>query len=101
MEAAFPDVIWFERHPEMKDPVVAIMHMEHLGELEYKEVGEKIERTGLAEHAVLWTRNNPILIDAAITAEEKAKGKKAAFELNLDIYSGLLRHNVNATKGNF
>lgn len=68
MEAAYPDVIWFERHPEMKDPVVAIMHMEHLGELEYKEVGEKIMPTGLAEHAVLWTRNNLILIDAAIDA---------------------------------
>jgi hypothetical protein len=70
MEAAFPDVIWFERHPEMKDPVVGIMHMEHLGELEYKEVGEEIMPTGLAEHAVLWTRNNPILIDAAIEAVE-------------------------------
>ena len=68
MERAFPDVIWFERHPEMKDPVVAIMHMEHLGELEYKEVGERNVPTGLAEHAVLWTRNNPILIDAAIEA---------------------------------
>jgi hypothetical protein len=68
MEAAFPDVIWFARHPEMKDPVVAIMHMEHLGELEYKEVGEENLPTGLAEHAVVWTRNNPILIDAAIDA---------------------------------
>ena len=68
MEAAFRDVIWFERRPEMKDPVVAIMHMEHLGELEYREVGEKIMPTGLAEHAVVWTRNNPILIDAAINA---------------------------------
>jgi hypothetical protein len=68
MEAAFPDVTWFERHPEMKDPVVALMHMEHLGELEYKEVGEEIMPTGLAEHAVVWTRNNPVLIDAAINA---------------------------------
>ena len=68
MERSFPDVTWFERYPEMKDPVVAIMHMEHLGEMEYKEVGEKIVPTGLAEHAVVWTRNNPILIDAAIDA---------------------------------
>jgi hypothetical protein len=68
MERAFADVTWFERYPEMKDPVVAIMHMEHFGELEYKEVGEKNLPTGLAEHAVVWTRNNPILIDAAIDA---------------------------------
>jgi len=52
----------------MKDPIVALMHMEHLGELEYKEVGEEIMPMGLAEHAVVWTRNNPILIDAAINA---------------------------------
>jgi len=68
MERAFADVTWFERHPQMRDPVVAIMHMEHFGELEYKEVGEKNLPTGLAEHAVVWTRNNPILIDAAIDA---------------------------------
>ena len=36
MEAAFSDVVWFERHPEMRNPVVALMHMEHLGELEYE-----------------------------------------------------------------
>jgi hypothetical protein len=76
MEAAFPNVIWFERHPEMKDPVVAIMHMEHLGELEYKEAGEKTVPTGLAEHAVLWTRNNPILIDAAIEAVKTHQPKR-------------------------
>ena len=76
MEAAFPDVIWFERHPEMKDPVVAIMHMEHLGELEYKEVGEENLPTGLAEHAVVWTRNNPILIDAAIAAVKTHQPKR-------------------------
>jgi len=76
MEAAFPDVIWFERHPEMRDPVVAIMHMEHLGELEYKEVGDQVMPTGLAEHAVVWTRNNPILIDAAIDAVKTHQPKR-------------------------
>ena len=76
MERAFPDVVWFERHPEMKDPVVAIMHMEHLGELEYKEIGEENLPTGLAEHAVLWTRNNPILINAAIEAVKTHQPKR-------------------------
>jgi len=76
MERAFPDVTWFERHPEMKDPVVAIMHMEHFGELEYKEIGEEIMPTGLAEHAVVWTRNNPILIDAAIGAVKTYQPKR-------------------------
>jgi hypothetical protein len=76
MEQAFPDVIWFKRHPEMKDPVVAIMHMEHLGELEYKEVGEENLPTGLAEHAIVWTRNNPILINAAIEAVRTHKPER-------------------------
>lgn len=76
MERAFPDVVWFERHPEMKEAVVAIMHMEHLGELEFKEVDGKVVPTGLAEHAVLWTRNNPLLIDAAIEAVKQYQPKR-------------------------
>jgi len=71
MEPAFPEVTWFRRHPEMREPVVAFMHMEHLGEMEFKEVGEKILPTGVAEHSILWTRNQPILIDAAIDAVKR------------------------------
>ena len=76
MERAFPDVVWFERNPELKNSVVAIMHMEHLGELEYREVGEANLPTGLAEHAVIWTRNNPILINAAIEAVRTHQPKR-------------------------
>ncbi|MFT5484848.1 MAG: hypothetical protein ACI9GW_003516 [Halieaceae bacterium] len=52
------------------------MHMEHLGEIEYRVDGERIEQTGLAEHAVIWTRNNSILIQAAIDAVKTHKPQR-------------------------
>jgi len=71
MEPAFQEVTWFRRYPDMREPVVAFVHMEHLGEMEYKEVGEEILPTGVAEHSVLWTRDNPLLVDAAIQAVKR------------------------------
>jgi hypothetical protein len=59
---------WLNRHPEAKKPIVGIIHVEHLGEMEYQEVEGKVEPTGLAEHSYLWTRNNQRLIDHAIEA---------------------------------
>ena len=38
--------------------------MEPFGELEYAEVDEEVSPTGVTEHSVLWTRNNPLLRQA-------------------------------------
>ncbi len=48
----------------MKNSVVAVMQMEPFGELEYAEVDEEVSPTGVTEHSVLWTRNNPLLRQA-------------------------------------
>jgi hypothetical protein len=62
---------WLRRHPEAKEPIVSMVHMEHLGEMEYREVEGRVEPTGFGEQAYLWVRNNPILIDAAIQAAKQ------------------------------
>jgi hypothetical protein len=59
---------WLQRHPEAKEPIVGLIHIEHLGEMEYREIGGKVEPTGFAEHSYLWTRNNQKLVDHAIQA---------------------------------
>ena len=67
-ERAFAEQHWWERYPERRDKIVAMVQAEHLGEMEYREEGEEVIATGLAEHSFIWTRNNPVLIDEAIRA---------------------------------
>ena len=62
---------WLERHPEAKEPLVGIIQAEHMGENDYREVDGVVEPVGLAEQSYLWSRNNPVLIDAAIAAAQE------------------------------
>ncbi len=71
MEIAHGDATWLNRFPEAKDKIVGMIQAEHLGEMDYREVDGKVEPTGLTEQSYLWSRNNPLLIDAAITAVRK------------------------------
>jgi hypothetical protein len=59
---------WFTKHPEDKESIVALIAMEHLGQMEFREVGNAFAPTGNIEPSFLWTRNNQILIDKAIKA---------------------------------
>ncbi len=67
-ESAFAAYDWFTLHPEAAARVVASIGTEHLGQIEYREVGERFEPTGQVEPSFLWARNNPILVDMAIAA---------------------------------
>jgi hypothetical protein len=68
MEEAFAEQDYFARHPESKKKIVALVATEHLGQIEYKEVGEVLAPTGQVEPSFLWTRPNQKLIDLAIKA---------------------------------
>jgi len=70
-ERASADVSWLARNPEAKEPLVALMHIEHMGEMDFREVDGVVEPVGLAEQSYLWTRNNPVLIDAAVAAAKE------------------------------
>lgn len=71
MEGAHSDPDWLKRYPEAKDKIVGIIQAEHLGEMDYREVDGRVEPTGYAEQSYLWTRNNDVLVDAAIAAVNK------------------------------
>jgi hypothetical protein len=71
MEAAHNETSWLHRNPEAKNKIVGMIQAEHLGEMDYREVDGVVEATGLAEQSYLWSRNNPLLIDAAIRAIQK------------------------------
>lgn len=76
MEMAHYDSDWFYRFPEKKDPIVATTHIEHLGDLEYREVDGRVEPTGYGEPSYLWVRNNPVLIEAALEAAKQYQPSK-------------------------
>ena len=71
MEDAHAAPDWFTRFPEKKSNIVGMIQTEHLGEMDYREVDGRVERTGHAEQSYLWTRNNEQLITAAKTAVSK------------------------------
>ena len=77
MEGAHNGPSWLHRYPEEIDKLVAVVQAEHLGEMDYREVDGRVEPVGLAEQSYLWTRNNQILIDAAIEAVQKYGWERA------------------------
>jgi hypothetical protein len=68
LEVAWEEKGWFESHPEDKPFIVAVVATEHLGQMEYKEVGDVFTATGMPEVSLLWSRDNPVLIDLAVKA---------------------------------
>jgi hypothetical protein len=59
---------WLQTHPELWNKVVAGMGIEHLGQLEYVEKGDKFVPTGQMEHAIIHAADNDKLIEMAIQA---------------------------------
>ncbi len=68
MERGYTKQDWFTKHPADKESIVALIAMENLGQMEFREVGRAFAPTGNIEPSFLWTRNNQILIDKAIQA---------------------------------
>ena len=68
MEPAHQAVSWLDKYPEAREKIVAMIHIEHLGEMDYREVDGRIEAVGLPEQSYLWVRDNQRLIDMAILA---------------------------------
>ncbi len=71
MEAGHTEPSWLNRYPEAREKIVGVIQAEHMGEMDYREVDGVVQPTGYAEQSYLWSRNNPILINAAITAVKK------------------------------
>ncbi|MEO8004902.1 MAG: hypothetical protein ABI771_08350 [Betaproteobacteria bacterium] len=75
--AAHKEVSWLNRFPEARKKIVGVVQLDHLGELDYSEVDGHVEATGLNEQSYLWVRNNPLHIDATITAVKSHGWRRA------------------------
>ncbi len=64
---------WFTKHPEERESIVALIAMEQLGQIEFREAGNAFAPTGFVAPSFLWTRNNQVLIDKAIRAVKDNK----------------------------
>ncbi|HEX7035377.1 MAG TPA: hypothetical protein VF210_06355 [Pseudomonadales bacterium] len=67
-EEAFAEQDYFARHPELRDRVVAVVGMEHLGQIEYAERGDRLVPTGRVDQSLIWTTDDPRLLELAIAA---------------------------------
>ncbi len=62
---------WLNRHPEAREPIVGLIQIEHMGEMDYREIDGRLKPVGVAEQSYLWSRNNQVLIDAAVAAAKQ------------------------------
>lgn len=67
-ETAWVKQDWFSKYPDIKKSIVGLISMEHLGQMEYKELDNMYAPTKRVEPSFLWTRNDPQLITMAINA---------------------------------
>lgn len=68
---------WLAKNPNYKDKVVAVIGMEHLGQIEYVEDGDKIKPSGRTDMHNLYVTNNEKMIALAHAAVEDNQLKGA------------------------
>jgi hypothetical protein len=73
MERAFEEHDYFHKNPQARAKVKAVLGLEHLGQKEYYEDGEKYVPTGQADDVRVWVTNNQRMIDMAIQAVKDNK----------------------------
>lgn len=81
-EQAFVEQDWFARNPSARDPIVGVIGMEHLGQIEYVEEGDILLESGRVYPTQIWTSNNDRMVKLAIQAVEDNK-LPAAFVRNV------------------
>ena len=76
-ESAFAEQHWFAVNPHAADKVVAVLGMEHLGQIEFTEDGNRLRPSGRVNQSNLWVTNNQKMIDLAVKAVEDNELKGA------------------------
>ncbi len=69
-ERAFAAQDWLAKNPNYKDKVVAVIGMEHLGQIEYVEDGDKIKPSGRTDLHNLYVTSNDKMVALAHKAVE-------------------------------
>jgi hypothetical protein len=67
-EATWASQDYFAKHPQARDRIVAMIAMEHLGQIEYAMTGEELRPTGRSLPTWIYAASNQRLIDYALTA---------------------------------
>jgi hypothetical protein len=69
-EQAFAAQDWFVRNPDARDPIVGVIGMEHLGQIEFVEDGDTLVESGRVYPSHIWTTNNSKMVELAVKAVE-------------------------------
>jgi hypothetical protein len=68
MEQAFAEQDWFARNPRARNSIVAMIVMEHLGQIEYVEDGDTLKESGRVYASHIWTTNSRNMVELAVQA---------------------------------
>jgi hypothetical protein len=68
MERAWARQDYFAKHPEARDKIVAMVAMEHLGQIEYVADGEEIKPSGRSLETWIYASPDPGMLAAALEA---------------------------------
>ncbi len=69
-EQAFATEDWFARNPQAREPIVAVIGVEHLGQIEFVEDGDALVESGRVYPSHIWTTDNSNMIELATRAVE-------------------------------
>ena len=67
-EKAFAAQDWFARNPSARDSIVGMIGIEHLGQIEFVENGDRLVESGRVYPSQIWTTNNSKLVELATKA---------------------------------
>ncbi|NIL94671.1 MAG: hypothetical protein GTO71_09560 [Woeseiaceae bacterium] len=67
-ERAFAAQDWFTRNPDARDAIVAMIGMEHLGQIEYREDGDALVESGRVYASHIWTTDSSNMVKLAVQA---------------------------------
>ena len=60
-ERAFSEQDYFARRPGAREKIVAVIGMEHLGQIEFEEQGHRLVPTGRVDPSMMWVTDHPDL----------------------------------------
>ncbi len=69
-EQAYEAQDWFARNPAVRDAIVGVIGMEHLGQVEFVENGDTLTPSGRVYPSYVWTTNNSNMVELAARSVE-------------------------------
>ncbi|MCH2477832.1 MAG: hypothetical protein MK218_07765, partial [Gammaproteobacteria bacterium] len=64
---------WFNLHTNLSSKIVSVVGIEHLGQMEYNDIGNQFRLSGMTDKTYIYSQDNQNMIDQAIYSVEKHK----------------------------